>query len=94
MATHTVQINWTKSTDAVDGYNVYEGTAPGNESSTPLNGTTLVVANTYTVTVPSPGVYSFVITSVENGAESVKSNEVVATVRPFPPSAVVLGTIS
>jgi hypothetical protein len=94
MATHTVQINWTASADAVSGYNVYEGTAPGNESATAVNGATLITGNTYTATVPAPGVYSFVVTSVENGAESVHSNEIIATVKPFPPTAVILGTIN
>ena len=94
MATHTIALSWTPSTDAVSGYNLYQGTAPGNEGATPLNGTTLITGDAYVATVPSPGEYSFVVTAVENGAESVHSNEVVASVPPFPPSALVVGKIS
>jgi len=91
---HTIALSWTASTDAVQGYNVYEGTAAGNESSTPVNGTTLITGTTYTVTVAGPGVYSFVVKSVENGADSVNSNEVIATVPPFPPTGLTVGAIN
>lgn len=91
MALHTVPISWTASTDAVNGYNVYRG-ATGAEVAPPLNGASLITGTSYSDQV-SPGVYSYVVTSVENGAESVHSNEVTATVAPFPPTNVVLGTI-
>lgn len=94
MGTHTVVINWTPSTDAVSGYNVYEGTAAGNETTTPVNGASLITGSSYTATVAGPGVYSFVVTSFENGAESVHSNEIIATVKPFPPTGVTLGAIN
>lgn len=94
MATHTVELSWTASTDAVQGYNVYDAVnAPGTEAAPSLNGNSLITGTSYTATVPGPGVYEFVVTSVENGAESVHSNEVSATVLPFPPTNVVLGTI-
>jgi hypothetical protein len=91
MGLHTVPISWTASTDAVNGYNVYRGPA-GAEVAPALNGTTLITGTSYSDQV-SPGVYSYVVTSVENGAESVHSNEVTATVPPFPPTNVTLGTI-
>jgi len=91
MALHTVPISWTASTDSVNGYNVYRG-ALGAEAPPPINGTALITGTSYSDQV-SPGVYSYVVTSVENGAESVHSNEVTATVPPFPPTNVVLGTI-
>ena len=34
----------------VTGYNVYQGTSPGGESGTPVNGSSLVTATTYQVT--------------------------------------------
>ena len=92
---HTVTLNWTASTDAVQGYNVYMAVnAPGTEKAPALNGGTLIAATTYVASVPSPGVYEFVVTSVENGAESIHSNEVSATVLPFPPTAVVVSAIN
>ena len=49
-----VSLTWTAPPSdggsAIMGYNVYEGTTSGAESSTPINGTTLTTANTYTVT--------------------------------------------
>lgn len=94
MATHTITLSWTASTDNVNGYNVYQGTTPGSESATPDNGTTLVTGTTYVATVPSPGEYSFYVTSVENGAESVHSGEITAKVLPFPPSALQVTAIN
>lgn len=95
MATHTVGLSWTASLDAVEGYNVYVATnAPGTEAPPALNGATLVSGTTYVATVPAPGVYEFVVTSVENGAESVHSNEVSATVLPFPPTALTVTAIA
>jgi hypothetical protein len=96
MSTHTVALSWAASTDAVQGYNVYDAAnKPGTEKSNPpLNGATLIVGTSYVATVPSPGVYEFVVTAFENGAESVISNEVTATVLPFPPSALVVGAIN
>jgi hypothetical protein len=95
MATHTVTLNWVASTDNVSGYNVYEAVnAPGTEAPPALNGSVLITGTTYVATVPSPGVYEFVVTSVENGAESVHSNEVSATVLPFPPTSLVVSAIN
>ena len=95
MATHKVTLSWTASTDTVDGYNVYMAVnAPGTEKAPAVNGSTLITGTTYTATVPSPGVYEFVVTSVENGAESAHSPEVSATVPPFPPSAIVVTAIN
>jgi len=94
MSTHVVNLSWTASTDAVNGYNVYESVnAPGTEAPPALNGTTLVTGTTYAATVPSPGIYNFIVKAVENGAESVASNEVSATVLPFPPTALVVTSI-
>lgn len=95
MATHAVTLSWTPSTDSVDGYNVYVASnAPGTETAPALNGSTLITGSTYVATVPSPGVYDFVVTSVEKGAESVHSNEVVATVLPFSPTNLVITAIA
>lgn len=92
---HTVTISWTASTDAVQGYNVYEAVnAPGTEKAPALNGSTLIVGTTFVAPVPGPGVYEFVVTSVENGAESIHSNEAAATVLPFPPTAVNITAIN
>jgi hypothetical protein len=92
---HTVTLTWTASLDTVQGYNVYMAVdAPGTEKAPALNGATLITGTTYVATVPAPGVYEFVVTSVENGAESVHSNEASATVLPFPPTNLVVSAIN
>lgn len=94
MVEHTVNLSWTASTDAVQGYNVYMAVnAPGTESGAPLNGSTLITGTTYAATVPAPGVYEFIVKSVENGAESGASNEVSAIVPPFPPTSLTVTSI-
>lgn len=94
MAQHSVTISWTASADAVQGYNVYRSTnALGAEAAPALNGAALITGDTYTDTVPGPGAYDYVVKSVENGAESLASNEVAALVLPFPPTQVTLGAI-
>lgn len=95
MATHTVSLSWTASLDTVEGYNIYMAVnAPGTEAPPALNGSTLVAGTTFVATVPSPGVYEFVVKSVENGAESISSNEVSAIVLPFPPTSLTVSAIS
>jgi hypothetical protein len=92
---HSVTLSWTASADVVQGYNVYMSVnAPGAEKSPALNGSTLITGTSFVAPVPGPGVYDFVVTSVENGAESVHSNEAAATVLPFPPTAVVISAIN
>jgi hypothetical protein len=92
---HTVSLSWTASVDAVSGYNVYMAVnAPGTEKAPALNGSTLITGTTFVAPVPGPGIYEFVVTSVENGAESIHSNEASATVLPFPPSSLVISTVN
>lgn len=78
---HSITLTWNASTDAVAGYNVYRGLAAGTESITSLNGTTLVTALTYVDTNVLLGqTYSYVVTAVENGVESLHSNEAITAV--------------
>jgi hypothetical protein len=71
---------WTASTDNPDSYNVYKGTAPGNEGATPLNSTP-IVGTTYSDSSVQPGQQvSYVVTAVKSGVESAHSNEVIITV--------------
>lgn len=95
MAQHTVNLSWTASLDAVQGYNVYEAVNnPGGEVPPALNGANLIAGTTYAAVVPGPGIYEFVVTSVENGAESVHSNEVSATVLPFSATNLLVSSIN
>lgn len=94
MATHTVNLSWSPSTDSAAQYNVYMSVnAPGTETAPALNGSTPITGTTYAATVPSPGIYDFIVKAVENGAESVASNEVQAVVVPFPASSLVITSI-
>jgi hypothetical protein len=65
---------------AITGYNVYEGTTAGGESTTPVNGTTLIGATSYTVTGLTNGTTYYLEVSAVNGVgESAKSAEMFAT---------------
>lgn len=88
---HSVTLSWIASIDAVDGYNIYRGVnPPGNESTTPLNGTTLVTGTSYTdLTVVVGGNYDYIVTSVKSGIESIHSNESTARILPAPPTNLV-----
>lgn len=84
---HTVSLNWTASTDTVDGYNVYRGSAAGQES-TKLN-TAIVVGTSFTDTTPSLGQSFYVARSVAGGIESTNSNEVSVSLQPAAPTQLV-----
>lgn len=88
---HNVVLNWNPSTDGAAnptlGYNVYQGTVSGGESTTALNGTALVAVNctsltncTYTISGVSPGNYFYTVKASLNGALSNSSNEATVTV--------------
>jgi hypothetical protein len=79
-----VALSWSAPSNnggsSVTGYNVYEGTTAGGESTTPVNGTTLIGATSYTVTGLTNGTTYYLEVSAVNGVgESAKSAEVFAT---------------
>src|ERR1019366_10496562 len=75
---HSVTLNWTASTSAVSGYNVYRSTVSGGPY-TKVN-STLVTTTQYTdSTVQAGQTYYYVVTSVDSSnVESTYSNEVSA----------------
>ena len=77
---HSATLNWTASTSAVAGYNVYRSNVSGGPY-TKLD-SALVAATTSTDTnVLAGDTYYYVVTAVESsGAESVYSAEVSATI--------------
>jgi len=86
VASHEITIAWTASPSPISGYNVYRGTASGNESTVPINGSKLVTTNSYVDDTVFSGVtYFYEITAVLNGVESLDSIEVRSTPVPFPP---------
>ncbi len=65
----SVALTWTApgsdGGSAILGYNVYEGTTPGGESTTPVNGTALVTLTSCIVTDLATGtLYYFTVTAV------------------------------
>ena len=81
----TVSLRWTAPTynggSAIAGYDVYEGTASGGESGTPVNGKILITATSAIVTgLTNQTPYFFTVVAV-NAADlsSAASNEVSAT---------------
>jgi predicted phage tail protein len=89
----SVGLTWTvprsDGGSAILGYNVYEGTTPGGESATPVNGTALVTTTSCVVTDLATGtLYYFTVTAVNAYGSSAASNEASATpaVSPGPPT--------
>ena len=80
---HDIVLSWTASPSAtIDGYNIYRGTASGEESSAPLNSTP-INATTYVDADVTPGTeYFYYLTAVsgDGSVESGSSNETSATV--------------
>ena len=77
-----ITLNWTDAAHAVNGYNIYRGTSPGGENfNSPINGSTLVTADTYPDTnLSSSTTYYYTVEAVNNGGSSTPSNEISATV--------------
>lgn len=78
---HFVNLSWGASTSTgVTGYNIYRGTTPGGESSTPLNTGGPVSGTAFTDTTAVSGTkYYYVIKSTNGTSESGPSTEVSAT---------------
>jgi predicted phage tail protein len=79
---HDVILSWGASPSiGISGYNIYRGTSPGGESSTPLNSAP-VDSNTYVDDSVTPGTtYYYVLRTVNSvGGESAPSNEANAQV--------------
>jgi hypothetical protein len=80
----TVQLSWSAPAandgPAPEGYNVFEGTSTGGESSTPVNGMSLIVGTTYTVTgLLNSTKYFFTVDAKNPYGSSVASNELSTT---------------
>jgi hypothetical protein len=92
--THTnFRIDWVASPTPVSGYNIYRGSALGNESNVPLNDS-LITGTSFTDETVFPGlIYSYAVTAVFNGVESNESLDIVSTPVAFPltPLALDLG---
>jgi hypothetical protein len=85
--THQITLTWGAATPPVDGYNLYRGTAHGNEVGPPLNGNTLITGLTYTDFAVFPGqIYSYAVRASYQGVESLSSIDIVSAPVPFPPS--------
>lgn len=84
---HTVTLNWTASTDAVDGYDVFRGTVAGAET-TKLN-TALVTGTSFVDSAPVAGQSFYVAKASLGGVLSVASNEVTVTLQPAAPTNLV-----
>jgi fibronectin type 3 domain-containing protein len=81
----TVTLTWTADTFATHGFDVYQGTAPGQESSTPIQ--QKITGTTTTVTGLQAGLtYDFEITADTAFGLSPFSNEASATLAPAVPT--------
>ena len=89
-------LSWIAPTSGANTYNIYRGTASGQESGAPL--ATGVTSPTYVDTDPAltPGqVYYYEVTAVLNGVEGAVSNEASATpTSPVPASPTIYSAVS
>lgn len=83
---HSVSLSWVASTDTVDGYNIYRGSAAGAETTQIAS---LVSGVSFLDTTPAVGEDFYVVKSSRNGAESVASNEVSVVLLPAAPTNLV-----
>ena len=83
---HQIVLNWTASTDTVDGYNLYRSTAARAEAGPPINGATPIAGTTFTDPNVTDGAFFYIARSVKGGVESVNSNEATADILPAAPS--------
>ncbi len=78
-----LDLSWTAGSGGgtVTGYNVYRGTTPGGESTTPLNSTPLSPSTTtyQDTTVTTGTTYYYVVQAVDSTVASPSSNEATAT---------------
>ncbi len=81
--TGQVSLSWTSPAGpgaSPAGYNLYEGTRPGQMPATPVNGTTPITGTSTTVTGLAPGTkYYFEVTAVNAAGEGAPSNSASAT---------------
>lgn len=92
---HQVVLNWTASTDKVDGYNVLRSQVSGGPY-TKIN-SALVAATTFTDAGPfaNLGPYFYVAQAQAGTALSINSNETPAVfLPPAPPTALVVASVS
>lgn len=89
---HSVNLSWAASSDPSSSYNVYRGTAAGAETT--LLNAAPITATTYDDTTPTAGTWFYAVKSVLNGVESVDSNEVTVSLRPAPPTSLVVVSFS
>lgn len=84
---HEIKLAWVPVPGATS-YNIYRGTAIGNESAIPY--ATAVVASYVDTNVFQGKVYSYEVTAVINGIESTDSNQILSAPVPFPLSPATL----
>ncbi len=75
-----IELSWTAPAGSLTGYNIYRGTTPGGESTTPLNATPLSpTATTYIDATVVPGnTYYYLVRALNGPAASTNSNEATA----------------
>lgn len=93
-SSHSVSLSWKASSDTGGTTNIYRSTGSCPSSGTTPSGftslaTKVVAAGPYSDTTVGIGQFSYYVTSVVNGAESIPSNCVTVAITPAAPTAVV-----
>lgn len=93
-ASHSVSLTWTASSDTGGTVNVYRSTSTCPTGSAVPSGftslaTKVAAAGPYSDTTVGIGQFSYYVTTVVNGAESVPSNCISVVITPLAPTALV-----
>jgi fibronectin type 3 domain-containing protein len=77
---HTVALSWGTSSTSGVTYNIYRGTTPGGEGTSPIN-TSAISETTFTDTnVTSGQEYYYVVEAVDSDGNSEPSNEAAVSI--------------
>jgi autotransporter-associated beta strand protein len=87
ISTTQINLSWTTTGGIVSGYNVYRGTTPGGESSTPINGALVTTATYNDTTASANTTYYYTVAAVNASGSSAASNEANALTYPAAPTS-------
>ncbi len=95
-----INLSWTAPTGSVTGYNIFRGTALGNEGSTPVNGSPITATSFNDTGLSQSTHYYYTVRAINASGAGPASNEAnaitqqlipTATVTPLNPSTVTVG---
>ncbi len=88
-STSQVHLSWTAPAGTVTGYNIFRGTAPGAEGSTPINGSPITATSFNDVGLSQNTNYYYTVRAINASGAGPASSEANASTLPFIPVATI-----